>query len=130
MGIEIDEDIYLQIRSYLCFMFGVKLENEFIKSKSLKEEVIAKARADEAKKMAENKGSSLVQMISFALNHPGFKYKKNELREVGYVEFLDSIKRLQIYEVTRALTQGSYSGFCDTSKIPKEEFNFMRSVEI
>ncbi len=130
MGIEINEDIYLQIRNYLCFMFGVKLENEFIKSKSLKEEVIAKARADEAKKMAENKGSSLVQMISFAINHPGFKYKKNELREVGYVEFLDSIKRLQIYEVTRALTQGSYSGFCDTSKIPKEEFNFMRSVEI
>ena len=68
-------------------------------------------------------------MISACVNHPGFKYKKNELREVGYVEFFDSIKRLQIYEVTKALTHGSYSGFCDTSKIPKEDFNFMRNVD-
>lgn len=124
---EIDEETYLKIRKYLCFMFDVKLENEFCKGKSLKEEIIAKARAEEAKKAAEIKGSSMLQMVSFALNHPGFKYKKNELRNVGYVEFIDSIKRLQIYESTRALTQGSYSGFCDVSKIPKEEFNFLRS---
>lgn len=128
LNLEIDETIYLKIREYICFMFGIKLENEYIKGKSLKGEVIAKARADMAKNLAETNGSSLVQMISFALNHPGFKYKKDELRKVGYVEFLDSIKRLQIYESTRALTQGSYSGFCDTSKIPKEEFNFLRSV--
>ncbi len=128
LNLEIDEETYLKIRNYLCFMFGVKLENEFIKGKSLKEEVIAKARADEAKKLAEAKDSSLIQMISFALNHPGFKYKKNELREVGYVEFMDSIKRLQVYEATKALTHGSYSGFCDVSKVPKEEFNFMRDV--
>lgn len=130
MGMEIDEQTYQRIRNYLCFMFNVKLENEFCKSKSLKPEIIAKSRADMARKLAETKGSSLVQMVSFALNHPGFKYKKNELREVGYVEFIDSIKRLQIYESTRALTQGSYSGFCDTSKIPKENFNFMRDVNI
>ena len=129
-GFEIDEKTYLRIRKYLCFMFGIKLENEFCKGKALKEEIISKARADMAKREAEMKGSSLVQMISFAVNHAGFKYKKQELREVGYVEFLDSIKRLQIYESTRALTQGSYSGFCDTSKIPKEEFNFMRDVTI
>lgn len=126
---EIDEETYLQIRDYFCFMFGINLENEIVKSKALGAEIIAKEKADMAKKKAEIKGSSsLIQMISFALNHPGFKYKKNELREVCYVEFLDSIKRLQVYESTRALTQGSYSGFCDVSKVPKEEFNFMRNV--
>lgn len=127
---EIDEDTYFRIRKYVCFMFNSKLENENIKSKSLRAEVIAKARADEARERAENKNSSLVRMISFALNHPGFKYKKNELRDIGYVEFIDSIKQLQIYEGTRALMQGSYSGFCDVSKIPKEEFNFMRNITI
>lgn len=126
--LEIDEELYMKIRKYICFMFDIKLENEFCKGKSLKEEIIAKDRADTAKRMAEAKGSVLLQMVSFALNHPGFKYKKNELRSVGYVEFIDSIKRLQIYESTRALTQGSYSGFCDTSKIPKEEFNFLRNI--
>ena len=126
--LEIDEETYLKIRKYLCFMFDVKLENEFTRGKTNKEECIAMDRAKFAQKLAESKGSQLLQMISFALNHAGFKYKKQELREVGYVEFIDSIKRLQIYESTRALTQGSYSGFCDTSKIPKEEYNFMRDV--
>ena len=126
---EIDEQTYIQIRDYFCYMFGIKLEREIVKNKSLGAEIIAKEKADLAKKKAEMKGTtSLMQMISFALNHPGFKYKKKELKDVGYVEFMDSIKRLTIYESTRALTQGSYSGFCDVSKIPKEEFNFMRSV--
>lgn len=129
MGFEIDTEIYLKIRKYLCFMFNVKLENMFVTGKTLKEEIVEKERADNAKKLAESKGSNLLQMISFAVNHPGFKYKKNELRDVGYVEFFDSIKRLQIYESTKALTQGSYSGFCDTSKIPQEQFNFMRSAD-
>ena len=127
-NLEIDNEIYLKIRSYICYMFGVELKNKFTKSKELKKEIIAKERADLAEKAAKSADSSLMQMISFALNHPGFKYKKDELRNVGYVEFLDSVKRLQIYEATRALTQGSYSGFCDTSKIPKEEFNFMRRL--
>ena len=126
---EIDEETYLCIRDYFCFMFGVTLEREIVKNKALGAEIIAKERADIAKKKAELKGTtSLIQMISFALNHPGFKYKKNELRDVCYVEFLDSIKRLQIYESTKALTQGSYSGFCDVSKVPKENFNFLRNV--
>ena len=129
MGFEIDTETYLKIRKYLCFMFNVKLENMFVTGKLLKEEIVEKERADNAKKLAESRGSNLLQMISFAVNHPGFKYKKNELRNVGYVEFIDSIKRLQIYESTRALTQGSYSGFCDTSKIPQEQFNFMRSAD-
>ena len=129
MGFEIDTETYLKIRKYLCFMFNVKLENMFVTGKLLKEEIVEKERADNAKKLAESRGSNLLQMISFAVNHPGFKYKKNELRDVGYVEFVDSIKRLQIYESTRALTQGSYSGFCDTSKIPQEQFNFMRSAD-
>lgn len=123
---EIDEETYLKIRKYLCYMFNVTLEEEHVKSKSLRKEILAKARADNAKRLAEQKSSSLVEMISFALNHPGFKYKKNELRDICYIEFIDSIKRLQIYESTRALMQGNYSGFCDTSKIPEEMFNFMR----
>lgn len=129
MNYELDEQTYLKIRNYFCYMFNIKLENEIVKNRRLGEEIIAQEEADYAKRRAELKGStSLIQMISFALNHPGFKYKKSELKDVCYVEFIDSIKRLSVYESTRALTQGSYSGFCDVSKVPKEDFNFMRSV--
>ena len=62
------------------------------------------------------------------VNHPGFKYKKNELKEVGIVEFMDSVKRLQTYENTVALLRGMYSGMIDASKINKEEFNWTRPL--
>ena len=58
------------------------------------------------------------------------KYKKNELREVGYFEFMYNIQRLQIYESTRALFGGMYSGMCDLSKVDPKEFNFMRDVKV
>ena len=48
--------------------------------------------------------------------------------EVGIVEFMDSVQRLQIYESSTALMKGMYSGFLDTSKINKEELNFMRDI--
>jgi hypothetical protein len=41
---------------------------------------------------------------------------------------MDSVKRLQIYEGTKSLNSGLYSGFADLSKIPKENFNFFREV--
>ena len=68
----------------------------------------------------------LLPMISFCLNHPGFKYKKEELKNMGIVEFNDSVQRLLIYESTGALMKGVCSGFVDTSNINREEFNFMR----
>jgi hypothetical protein len=41
---------------------------------------------------------------------------------------MDSVQRLQIYENSTALLKGSMSGFVDTSKIDKDEFNFMREI--
>ena len=133
MDLIIDEDTREKMCTYIQYMFNSHpIEEEFTSSKILKQDLI---NNDRQKKLAKLKGdktgsTSLLSMISFCLNHPGFKYKKNELREVGIVEFMDSVQRLQIYESTRALMGGSYSGFLDTSKIKKEEFNFMRDVTI
>lgn len=41
-----------------------------------------------------------------------------------------NLQRLQIYESTRALYGGMYSGMCDLSKVDKNEFNFMRDVKV
>ena len=68
----------------------------------------------------------MLSLISAYLNHPGTKYKKNELREVGIYEFMDSIQRIQIYESTVALNHGVYSGMINTKDIKPEAFNFMR----
>lgn len=132
MGLEIDEDVMNKMCKYIQFMFNsFPPEEEFTSSKTLKQELINNDRQKQLLRKKNTDGSqSLLSMISFYLNHPGCKYKKNELREVGYFEFMYNIQRLQIYESTRALFGGIYSGMCDLSKIDKNEFNFMRDVKV
>ena len=132
MDLEIDEVTMNKMCKYIQFMFSsYPPEEEFTSSKTLKQELI---NNDKQKLLLRKKegdgGQSLLSMIAFYLNHPGCKYKKNELREVGYFEFMYNIQRLQIYESTRALFGGMYSGMCDLSKVDKNEFNFMRDVKI
>lgn len=129
--IKIDEIVYIKFVEYLRFMFNINPKVEHAKNKITAEAIIWEEEENlkiEQKKHKDDKvkKSALLPMISFALNHPGFKYKKSELKDVGIFEFMNSVKSLQSYEATRALLTGTYSGMVDTSKIPKEEFNFIK----
>lgn len=124
------EDTYKKMSKYIQYMFNSVPEVEYAKGKRIKIDIINNERAKQAKRAKEGFKSSLLAMVSFYVNHPGSKYNKEEVRNVGIVEFMDSIKRLQIYESTNALMKGMYSGFVDTSKINKNEFNFMRDVSV
>ncbi len=127
--IEIDEKTYENIALYVRTMFDIFPKVEKAKGKTTKEAIIDEDRMTLELRKNDEYSSDLLPLISACLNHPGFKYKKNELREVGIVEFMDSVKRLQIYESTNALLKGMYSGMVDTSKINKDEFNFMRAIK-
>lgn len=122
--IQIDELVYLKIVDYLKFMFNIYPKVEHAKGKITKEFIIEEERANRRAKQKkeeqnpnQNTTSVLLSMISSAVNHPGFKYKKNELKDVGIIEFLDSVRRLKLYEVTRAITNGIYGGFVNTKDI-------------
>lgn len=132
MDLEIDEETMNKMCKYIQFMFNsYPPEEEFTSSKILKQELINNDRQKQLlRKKEDGVGQSLLSMIAFYLNHPGCKYKKNELKEVGYFEFMYNIQRLQIYESTRALFGGMYSGMCDLSKVDPKEFNFMRDVKV
>lgn len=127
----IDELLYLHIREYIRLMFDQYPKVEKAKGKLTKEMIIdeerMKLKAESKKEQVSQ--SFLLPLISSMVNHPGFKYKKNELREVKIVEFMDSVKRLQIYESTRALMSGMYSGMIDTSKMNlNKELNWLRDL--
>lgn len=127
--IEINEKVYTGIANYLRAAFNIYPKVEKAKGKITKEWIIEEDRMNyERRKKEPSSSSTLLPLISSCLNHPGFKYKKNELKDVGICEFMDSVQRLQIYEQSTALLKGSYSGFIDTSKIPNEQFNFMREI--
>lgn len=128
--LEIDENMYKKLAWYVRSMFNIYPKIEFGKGRATKEALIDEDRLNYERHKNDPYSSTLLPLISTCLNHPGFKYTKSELVNVGIVEFMDSVQRLQIYESTRALYTGMYSGFVDTSKIPKEQFDFMRNASL
>lgn len=130
---EINEEVYQHIAQYLRQVFMIHVEEKITKDPILKamyyqKDEVAFERAKQKKEKGEDEQSSIQPLVSSCINHPGFKYKLHELEEVNICEFYDSVGRLRIYENTRALLQGSYSGMMDTSKIDMESFNFMRKI--
>jgi len=126
----IDEKVYKHIAAYVQAMFNAKPKVEFAKGKSNKLDCIFEDEQKLKHQKKDKNTSNMLDMISFCLNHPGFKYKKNELKEVGIFEFMNSVQRLNVYEGTKALVNGVYSNpFLDSSKLDKNELNFMRSLD-
>lgn len=130
----IDEEIYKNLVGYLRIMFDIHPKVEKARNNATKEIMIMedeqnlRIAEENASKQKWNK-SLLFPLVSSYLNHPGSKYSSRELEKVGIVEFLDSIKRLQVYENSISLMTGMYMGMVDLSKIDtKKELNWMRDL--
>lgn len=121
------ETEYMEIAEYIRTLLNFHPKVEKAKGKTAKQWMIDEDKMNMAQQQNEEI-SNLLPLISACINHPGFKYKLQELRNVGIYEFMDSVQRLQIYESTHALLSGSYSGFCDLKGVPKDQFNFMREI--
>ena len=131
--IEINEQVYFHLSQYLRTVFNIFPEEKLTKDFIMKEWFIEKDKRElrnrELKKeRGDDDDSGLINIISGCCNHPGFKYKSSELKELGVFQFYDSVKRLQVYESTTALQKGMYSGFMDTKGIKPEDYNFMRVI--
>lgn len=130
LDIEINENVYFHFSQYLRNVFQLFPEEKITTSKGLQKMYIDRDKRAQ-KREKENKNTpnitkSFQAMISSCVNHPGFKYRLEELDQISVYQFYDSVKRLQIYENSTALLKGMYSGFVDGSNINSEEYNFMR----
>ena len=123
----IDELAYMKIVNYLRKLHGIKPKIEHATTKTVKKILIQLDRERIAKAKNQPYKSQLKELISAMMRYPGFKYKKNELKECGLYECMDTVQGAQIYVSSTALLQGSYSGMIDTSKIDKKNFNWLRS---
>lgn len=132
--LEINQMVYYHFSQYFRNAFNIFPEEKLTTDKLMKEMFIMKdkrkiANEQYMKEHGEEKSSSSLQsLISACVNHPGFKYKLSEIREVGICEFYDSVKRLQIYENTTALLKGMYSGFVSGKNIKADDYNFMKDI--
>jgi hypothetical protein len=130
LDIEISEESYVLIAEYLRAMFNIYPKVEKAKGRATKEAIIEEDRMNLANRVKNKPGntSALLPLISACVNHPGFKYKLQELKEVGICQFMDSVQRLQVYESSVALMSGMYGGWVDSSKIPADSYNWMKSL--
>ena len=122
----ITEETYMHLREYIRMMFDQHPKEEFAKGKLAKLWIINEEK-DKLKREAEkNDGkrkSILLPMVSALLNHPGFKYDLDGMKNLGIFAFMDCARRLQLYEQCTAFLGGMYSGMMDTSKLGQEELN-------
>lgn len=123
----IDELAYQKITTYLRKLHGITPKIEHAMNKTTKKILIQLDRDRIAQAKNKPYKSQLKDLISAMMRFPGFKYKKNELKECGLYEFMDTVQGAQIYVSSTSLLQGSYSGMIDTSKIDNKNFNWMRS---
>ena len=122
------ESEYMEIAEYIRTLLNIHPKIEKAKGKTAKQWMIDEDKMNMVQRDEKNT-STLLPLVSACINHPGFKYKLQELRNVGIYEFMDSVQRLQIYESTKVILQASYiNPYFDSSKVPKEQFNFMREL--
>lgn len=126
-GVVIDELAYGKIQSYLCAAHNITKKVEKAANEFTKKFMIDEDRQKLAYNAKQPYKSFLQPLISSVKTRQG--YTLDYVRNMGLVEFFDELNRLQIIVSTDALLQGSYSGFCDTSKIPKKNFDWIRPIE-
>ena len=126
--IKLDELSYLRLVKCLRTLHSITPKVEKAANKTTKKILIQLDRERVQKQKDTNYESTLKPLISAMMRYPGFKYKTSELMDCTIYEFMDTVIGAQIYVSSTALLQGSYSGMCDTSKINKKEFNWLRGI--
>lgn len=126
-GILLYEKDYMVIAEYIREIFNMHPKVEKAKGKTAKSWIIQEDKI-EAQHKEDKNTSTLLPLISTCVNHPGFKYKLQELREVGIYQFMDSVKRIQKYENGTAALKGCYSGMISSKDIPNDVLNYMGDI--
>ena len=125
-GVLIDKMIYLRIVSYLRKAFNITPKVEKAANKMTKRILIEEDR----KKIEFNKDkpfkSFLLPLISSVKVKQG--YTKDYVLNMGYVEFMNDVARLQVIHNADHLLSGVYAGTIDMKRLNKAELNWMKEL--
>lgn len=122
------ENEYLEIAEYIRTMMNVHPKVEKAKGKTAKHWILQEDKMKAAQDKDKESDSTLLPLVSSCVNHPGFKYKLEELKEVNICQFMDSVNRIQKYEQGTAALKGLYSGMISAKDIPQDLINFMGEI--
>lgn len=119
------DDEYMEIAEFIRTMMNVHPKVEKAKGKTTKHWILQEDRIKTQQEKGKKNESTLFPLVSSCVNHPGFKYKLEELKQVNICQFMDSVNRIQKYEQGVAAISGIYSGFVSAKDIPQDLINFM-----
>ena len=125
-GILIDKMIYLKIVSYLRKAFNITPKIEKAANKMTKKILIEEDR--KKIELSKNKPfkSFLLPLISSVKVKQG--YTKDYVLNMGYVEFMNDVARLQVIHNADHLLSACYAGTIDMKKIDKKSLNWMCEI--
>ena len=122
------EDQYMEIAEYIRTMMNIHPKVEKAKGKTTKQWILQEDRMKEKQNQDKENDSTLLPLISACVNHPGFKYKLEELKQVNICQFMDSVQRIQKYEQGTAALHGIYGGMVSAKDVPEDLINFMGDI--
>ena len=130
LGFDFDELKYEAMVGYLRKMHSFKKNVKHAGNEATKKIMIDMAYEDWNRMKKAPFKSQLKPLISTLVNSEGFKYDLNQIRDLNYCAFMDSVARQQIIRSSTALMHGIYSGNVDMKKLDKKELNCMRDLKI
>ena len=125
-GIFIDRMVYLKIVSYLRKAFNITPKVEKAANKMTKKVLIEEDRMKLKLNKEKPFKSFLLPLISSVKVKQG--YTKEYVLNMGYVEFMNDVARLQVIHNADHLLSGVYAGTIDMKKINKAELNWMKEL--
>jgi hypothetical protein len=122
-GILIDKMIYLKIVSYLRKAFNITPKVERAANKMTKKILIDEDRM----KLQLNKDKPFKSFLLPLISSVKVKqcYTKEYVLNMGYVEFMNDVARLQVIHNADHLLSACYAGTIDMKKIDKKSLNWM-----
>lgn len=125
-GILVDKMIYLRIVSYLRKAFNITPKVEKAANKMTKKVLIEEDR----RKIELNKEKPFKSFLLPLISSVKVKqcYTKGYVLNMGYVEFMDDVARLQVINNAEHLLSACYAGTIDMKKINKAELNWMKEL--
>lgn len=119
------DDDYFEIAEFIRAMMNIHPKTEKAKGKTTKHWMLQEDRMKAQQNNDKKDSSTLLPLVSACINHPGFKYKLEDLKQVNICQFMDSVQRIQKYEQGIAALHGIYGGMVSAKDIPNDLINFM-----
>lgn len=129
-GVRIDRRLHMIIQGYLTTLHNIKKKVEHAGNFMTKQIMIEDDRQRKKRNADKPWRSTMLPLISAMVNHPGFKYNAEQVRDLKLFAFMDSVARIASINTSNLLLQGAYAGKVDMKKVDKKSLDWMRDLYV